>query len=276
MCRWIAYNGVPIFIEELVTKPLHSLVEQSLYTKMNYTKEGELWSTNGDGFGIGWYFEKEEPGLVKEKNPAWSDRNLYEICAQIKAKIFLAHIRATTTGAVQRSNAHPFKYRNWLFQHNGHVHQFEKLRWDLQTSLDPDIYPHLEGTTDSETFFLLAMSYGLEKNPKLALKKMVDRVQKASADNKIECGLNLSCALSDGHKLYTLRYATDGEKPKTQFYSTEWDCFKDFGSVEKELPQKSVVIVSEPLDNLSDRWEKVPENSFLTIEDGHVQIEKFI
>ena len=29
MCRWAAYRGAPVFIEELVSSPAHSLVAQS-------------------------------------------------------------------------------------------------------------------------------------------------------------------------------------------------------------------------------------------------------
>src|SRR5688572_20786995 len=98
MCRWIAYIGKPIYIDTLVTKPSRSLVEQSLNSKMSFTQEGSLLTTNGDGFGVGWYAGKEEPGLFKGAEPAWGNENLNEICSQVKAHIFMAHIRAASTG----------------------------------------------------------------------------------------------------------------------------------------------------------------------------------
>ena len=60
MCRWMAYSGTPILAEELLFRPAHSIIDQSLHSRMGAT------TTNGDGFGIGWYGEGAEPALFKE------------------------------------------------------------------------------------------------------------------------------------------------------------------------------------------------------------------
>lgn len=274
MCRWIAYQGQPIFMGALVTQPKHSLVEQSLNTKLNFTKNGNLWSINGDGFGIGWYNQKKEPGLFKDERPAWNDQNLHEICSQVKSRLFFAHVRASTSGAVQRSNAHPFKYKKWLFQHNGHVDQFEKIKRDLQMAIDPKLYHLIEGTTDSETLFYLCLTFGLEKNPKQAVQKMIQYVIDTCSKNDIpKCDANLSCAITDGDTLYTIRLATSGHA-KTQFYSTEIDCLIDLDFGDETLPEGSIVVVSEPLDTLSQKWKMIPENSFVILRHGQAQFEE--
>ena len=278
MCRWIAYSGQPIYIEQLITQPEHSLVEQSMHTELNFRADGSLMDTNGDGFGIGWYSERAEPGLYRDERPAWKNNNFREICHQIRARIFLAHVRATTTGSVQESNCHPFKYKNWLFQHNGDVTDFPKIRKSLQCDVAPEYYPYIQGTTDSETFFMLALSYGLEKNPKKALQKMVKRVEKAMTDQAYDGRLNLSCALSDGQKVYTLRYAHNVAS-KTQFYSSEsgWiherEC-KVTGDT--YFPEDNIVVVSEPLDRFDNKWHEIPDNSFSTIFQSDVKIETFM
>ena len=274
MCRWIAYSGQPIFLDSLVTQPEHSLVQQSLNSKLNITAAGHLLNTNGDGFGVGWYKEKPEPGLFKDERPAWHDENLKSICYQIKSHIFFAHIRATTTGEIQRTNCHPFQYKNWLFQHNGHVSSFEKIRRELQFEIAPELYPSLKGTTDSETFFYLAITYGLFNQPKQALQKMVSRVIQALEKAEPEGVLNLSCALSDGEALYTLRFS-HGEEPMTQFYSTDTECFVDFDKKASIIPGNSTVVVSEPLDPGSDKWVEVPNNTFTTIIDQNIKTEVF-
>lgn len=275
MCRWLAYTGEPLFIEDLVTQPTHSLVKQSLNTRMNYSPAGNLWHTNGDGFGIGWYSLKEEPGLFKDERPAWNDENLHEISSQIQTRAFLAHIRAATTAEVQRTNCHPFKYKNWLFQHNGHLSNFREIRRDLHLEIAPELYPELKGNTDSETMFLLALTYGLQKNPKEALQKMVKRIRIASRKQHTSRQLNLSCALCDGNNLYTLRYA-ENEEAMSQFYSSNLRSILDLQNKGDTLPIKSVVVVSEPLTKLSELWEEVPENSFTTIENGKVHVEDFM
>src|SRR6185503_7005335 len=55
MCRWIAYRGETVPLEQYVTAPAHSLVVQSLRALESTA------STNGDGFGMGWYSEHAEP-----------------------------------------------------------------------------------------------------------------------------------------------------------------------------------------------------------------------
>jgi predicted glutamine amidotransferase len=70
MCRFLAYHGEPILLEELIASPSHSLIKQSQHPAEGKTK------TNGDGFGVGWYGERPEPGLYRELRPAWLDENL--------------------------------------------------------------------------------------------------------------------------------------------------------------------------------------------------------
>ena len=274
MCRWIAYTGKQIFMDELVTRPAHSLVEQSLDTELNLKADGSLWTTNGDGFGVGWYDQKSEPGLFKDAMPAWNNENLHEICSQTKAHIFMAHIRASTNGKVQRANSHPFKYKNWLFQHNGDVGSFPDIKRALQFDISPELFPYIQGTTDSETCFYLALTYGLETDPKTAIEKTINRLRKAQMDAGKEVSLNLSCTISDGETLYTLRYASENEAIKTQFYSTDMSCLKDLNNACTALPDGGIIFVSEPLDRFDKKWTEVPENSFVSAKDGHVTIEE--
>lgn len=273
MCRWIAYTGEPIFMDALVTRPAHSLVEQSLNTEMNFTASGNLWTTNGDGFGVGWYNRTNEPGLFKDPRPAWNDKNLHEVCAQTEAHIFMAHIRASTHGSVQRSNCHPFKHKNWLFQHNGDVKHFSAIKRALQFDIAPELFNAVQGTSDSETCFYLALTYGLQNDPKAAFEKMVKRLEKAQKDAGFKVGINLSCAASDGKKLYTIRYASGDQLIKSQFYSTDMSCVKDISDACSILPQGGVIVVSEPLDRTGHKWIQVPENAFLIAENGTVAIE---
>ena len=77
MCRWIAYRGETIALERYVTAPAHSL---------------------------GWYGDREEPGLYREVRPAWSDENLKHLCRHISSPLFFAHVRAATGTPVTRPN----------------------------------------------------------------------------------------------------------------------------------------------------------------------------
>jgi predicted glutamine amidotransferase len=98
MCRWVAYAGPEIYLEDLVFHQEHSIVSQSLAANQS------SWVTNGDGFGVAWYTQRTTPGLFKDVLPAWNDSNLRSLAAHIRTKLFFAHVRATTGTAVNRSN----------------------------------------------------------------------------------------------------------------------------------------------------------------------------
>lgn len=271
MCRWIAYSGKPIYLESLITQPACSLVVQSLHSRMSFRPDGTTLPTNGDGFGMGWYGDKPEPGLFKVPDPAWSNENINELCGHIRSRLFMAHIRAASTGAIQRTNAHPFKFGTWLFQHNGYIGHFETIRRDLQFALAPALYAQLRGTTDSETFFLLALTYGLADDPAEGLRRAIARVAEACARHEVPLELILSCALSDGKSLYTLRYSA-GPRCHSQYYSTHADCMKELSDNAETMPRNSVVVVSEPLDQSAEHWNEMPQHSFATIREGRVDI----
>src|SRR3954452_20134184 len=109
MCRWLAYSGSPLLIADLLYKPQHSLIDQSLHSKLGAE------TTNGDGFGIGWYGVGEAPGVFYSVEPAWNDRNLREITEHIESSLVFAHIRASTGTPVQQTNCHPFRHGRWLW-----------------------------------------------------------------------------------------------------------------------------------------------------------------
>ena len=88
MCRWLAYYGDPIPLELLLFKRQHSLIDQSLHSRLGAT------TTNGDGFGVGWYGAGDEPGLYRSVHPAWNDRNLQgPRQAHLRAGLLRAHPR---------------------------------------------------------------------------------------------------------------------------------------------------------------------------------------
>jgi predicted glutamine amidotransferase len=79
MCRWLAYSGSPLLLEDLLCKPKYSLIDQSLHARLGAT------TTNGDGFGVGWYTDAETPGLFRSVEPAWNDRNLRELAGHVRS-----------------------------------------------------------------------------------------------------------------------------------------------------------------------------------------------
>ena len=159
MCRWIAYRGETIPLEQYVTAPAHSLVVQSQRALESTA------STNGDGFGMGWYGEHAEPGLYREVRPAWSDENLRYLCRHIRSHLFFAHVRASTGTPITRPNCHPFACGRWLFMHNGLIGNWSRLRRKVEALIPDEVYGSRIGTTDSEAVFLAILGAGGDKDP---------------------------------------------------------------------------------------------------------------
>ena len=73
MCRWMAYSGGKIQLDELLFKAKHNLIDQSMSSRSAETP------TNADGFGLGWYGRHPRPGLFRSIRPAWNDFNLRDL-----------------------------------------------------------------------------------------------------------------------------------------------------------------------------------------------------
>jgi predicted glutamine amidotransferase len=257
MCRLLAYSGEPIFLEELICKPQHSLVRQSMRAD-----EAKV-TTNGDGFGIGWYTgdaERAEPGLYREVTPAWSDENLLALCAAVRSPLFFAHVRATTGTAVARQNCHPFRYGKYLFIHNGQIGDYPKVRRQLEAVLPDELYALRKGATDSELMFLLAIAQ-LNKGmqPIAAVEAMLSMVNDAMSEKSVKSPLRFAAALSDGDTIYAFRYSTD-DKPPSLYLS---QC------------HGGTVVASEPLQDRASpqcpEWIAVKPNSAVIVQGDQIE-----
>jgi len=279
MCRWLAYSGPEIYLEDLIIKPSRSLLVQSRFARENFVENmpglpDGAFPTNGDGFGVAWYGERDRPGLYRDLRPAWSDRNLVNLAEQIKSGLFLAHLRAAYHGLVQRTNSHPFRYGRWVFQHNGEISGFEQVKRTLQMAVDPALFNQIRGTTDSETAFYLALTLGLDSEPQAAMERMVGLVEEAQAHTGISEPFRLTCAFSDGETIYAIRYATDG-KPKTLYHNRAGKGLNDVLYENSDSEGRGTILLSEPIDDCPENWVSVPSGSFVTVRKGDVRCEPF-
>jgi predicted glutamine amidotransferase len=268
MCRWIAYAGGPVYLEELLFKPKHSLIDQSLAACAGET------TTNGDGFGVGWYGNGQAPGLYKGIQPAWSDENLLDLASQIKSPMFMAHVRSTTGTAIQRTNCHPFRHGRWLFQHNGAIADFPELKRDLVLAISPHLFSEISGSTDSEIMFFLALTFGLEDDPIAGVEKMIGFIECVGRRHGVNRPLQMTLAILDGQTLYAFRYSSEG-KSRTLFYSASIAAMRQHFPDVHAFSDDARAVVSEPLggtENVNRFWIEVPESSAVVIAAGNLNV----
>jgi glutamine amidotransferase len=263
MCRWLAYSGAPIYLEEVIVKPEHSLIDQSLSSHSGAT------TTNGDGFGIGWYGQREIPGVYKTVRPAWNDANLAALAGQIKSNLFIAHVRATTGTAVEHSNCHPFQFENWIFVHNGAVREFDRIKRELTFAVSPELYPFIHGSTDTEIMFFLALTFGMRDDVQQGVARMVGFIEKVGRDNGVEFPVQMTLGISDGQSVYAFRYSTEGDT-RTLYHSIDMAALHEVAPESRRFSADTRAIVSEPLGQHAEGWTLVPESSFLSVSGGEV------
>lgn len=271
MCRWLAYSGSPVLLEELLLKPKYSLIDQSLNSRFGAT------TTNGDGFGIGWYGGFETPGLFHGIEPAWNDRNLQELSRHTVSPLVFAHVRASTGTAVQQTNCHPFRYRSWLWMHNGAIREFQAVKRDLAFAVDPSLYPLIEGSTDSELFFYLALTLGLQDNPPLAVEKAVGLIEQTGQRHGVEHPVQMTVATTNGVSIWTFRYSSERNSRSLYFSTAVPKLRAQFpdNPVLKMLSDEARLVVSEPLGDLAGAWNEVPESSCGIVQPGPDELRPF-
>lgn len=249
MCRFLAYSGSPVFLEDLVASPCHSLIHQSLHAEEAKT------GTNGDGFGLGWYSERPEPGVYREIRPAWSDENLLSIARQVRSHLFFAHVRAATGTASTRANCHPFAHGRHMFMHNGQVGGYPAIKRRLEALIPDDLYCARIGNTDSEALFLLVLAYlGQGLAPHQAFTQALGDAQRLSAEAGQAEPIRFAAVLTDGDAIHAVRWSSDLRPP------TLYVCERE----------GAVVVASEPVDANRECWKLAAPNSFITVAGGQV------
>jgi glutamine amidotransferase len=268
----MAWLGQPVLIEELLFKSQHGIVDQSLHSRLGAEP------TNGDGFGLGWYGSGEGPAVYRSVAPAWGDPNLRELAAHVESRLFMAHVRAAIGSPVQETNCHPFRHGEWLFVHNGFIAGFHLLRRDLMLAIDPARFADVQGSTDTEVVFHLALTLGLERDPVGALEETVGRIEATAREHGVDKAVQASFGVTDGATLWAVRYASDG-RARSLFASTDADTVRHLYPDNprfQALLDSDRLIVSEPFSDLPGIWQEIPEGTAVTARpDGTFEERPF-
>lgn len=274
MCRFVAYTGEPILLDELLYAPHNSLILQSYKAK---EREEPL---NGDGFGIGWYTPEVDPvpGVFKSVTPAWSNQNLRHLAAKIRSGSFFAHVRAATHGIpVMEVNCHPFSSGKLLWMHNGQIGGFPLLKRTIVNLLSEEQYNLIQGTTDSEHAFALFQDYIGKRESgvtlyqmKVAMQKTVAVLEKIARDHAVLEPSFLNFCVSNGTDLLALRYCSDPSTHPASLYCSEEGSYRLIDGmprlVDTVTSDRAVIVASERLTDRPNDWIPVPANHLLMID----------
>jgi len=276
MCRFLAYTGNPVIMNDLLYEPEHSLINQSYHAE----EMEEL--LNGDGFGVGWYVKKldPEPALFKSITPAWNNRNPKYLSPHIASSCIFAHVRAASVGDVTELNCHPFHFGNFLMMHNGGIEEFEEIKRPLIEKLSDERFEWIRGQTDSEYIFALFLDQLLRQTPKPATTDFCNAFNETFEildALKSKYGLReasyLNMLVTDGDAVVGSRYVTDSEKTPHSLHHSEgmkYECEDGYCYMKDtdKHHEKAILVVSEKLTKHDEDWNDVPKNNFVIVDEN--------
>lgn len=281
MCRFMIYKGKEsMTLSDLLTRPAHSIINQSFDSRLRLDMRNPI---NGDGFGVGYYRESEEPCVFKAITPAWNNVNLNSLSNCTESKLVFAHVRASTQGVLSETNCHPFLYGRILFMHNGGVLAFGKIKKKLVNYIDDKFFLFIQGSTDSESCCalfldtLFKMGYDPEDpNTKYdhgilreALLTTIRLLREWQTVLTLEPSL-LNFAVTDGESVVASRYITSRTDEAASLHFSTGSRFFAYepGLFRMERLNRSqdvIFVASEPLTFERGDWTCVPTNTVISI-----------
>jgi glutamine amidotransferase len=278
MCRFFSYFGPQTVMYDAMYNADNSLVEQSK------SAQKRRQPVNGDGFGIGWYpaHDDPEPGTYVATTPAWSDRNLRNLCSKIETPLFFAHVRDASHGMpVSSTNCHPFQTENFLWMHNGYINEFHLIKRQLINLLSDKAFNQIHGNTDSEFTFALFLDeiefnhHATTLQIKHAVTSTINKIVQLQNSANITSNASMNFVVSNGKGIVSTRYSTDKHtQPPSLFYNQSKMSLNKQGALTLRCKSnnQSIIIASEPITNDRTCWIKIDRNQIISV-NAQLEIE---
>jgi predicted glutamine amidotransferase len=107
---------------------------------------------NPDGTGLGVFGADGKPAVYKQPMAAWQDGAFATEAHEVAGTTFIAHVRYSSSAALETRNTHPFLQDDRIFAHNGVVEGLDAVDARLAELGVRDL---VQGETDSERIFAL-------------------------------------------------------------------------------------------------------------------------
>jgi glutamine amidotransferase len=147
------------------------------------------------------------------------------------------------------------------------------VRRDLMLAIDPELFPSIEGSTDSEVLFFLALTFGLELAPVTAIERMVGFVEDVGRQHGVKEPLNMTVCATDGEQIVAVRYSSEGQS-RSLFHSTSFRHLHELYPDDPRIAMAGVdafLVLSEPLADLPGWWEEIPESTAVVARGGEIE-----
>jgi glutamine amidotransferase len=287
MCRVVAYLGRPIELANVFFATDNSLVRQAHEPQMTSM-------LNLAGFGFAAWDPRSphptEPFLYRSMALPVFDANLRNLAHKLESTCAIAHVRGVQLSSPERlseTNLHPFRFRDTriAFAHNGHLREFESMRFSLVPYIRPELLRRIDGTNDSAWLHALFLSqladpFAVPGRAELcdATVRTLELVREVRAKHGIDTSSPTNLIAATGETIVATRFSYDyGWYPAADsllevdlpFVSLWFTFGVDYGPNDGEWmmhgdgPARSLLVASEPLTSDSSTWLEVPEYALL-------------
>ena len=302
LCRLLGYIGAPVELSDLIFNS-----DQSLAVQAYSSNTQNFLNVAGIGF-TAWQndsIKPQKPFSYHSTELPMYDRNLQRLADKISTNCAVGHIRATgympgTSNIITIPNCHPFQFKNTdvVLAHNGGLAAFDSIKLQITDMCDDQFSLQVQGNTDSEWIYALLMSNLNKNRAKLSAQKLADATLNTLSDiRKLRqsAGINTHSAanliISNGKSLIATCFTYDfgcydglinqavlSPEMHSLWFSLgeKFGCFEGHWTMQKQKnkPNSSLVIASEPLSNDTSTWVELQKYTMLVADysDGRLQI----
>jgi glutamine amidotransferase len=169
-----------------------------------------------DAYGFGSYAADGELLLGKRPTGAATLLSLADLVGRVDSEALIVHSRRAVVGKGKDENTQPFRFRRWLFAHDGTIEGWPEVRPRLVDALPDFLRRSVLGDTDSEHALMLFLSLLREENvldqldldPAVAgraLARTVRRIEGWSREAGVQRPSRLSFVATNGRTLVATR-----------------------------------------------------------------------
>jgi glutamine amidotransferase len=287
MCRVLAYLGRPLPLAAVLYETDNSLVRQAHSPRMTAM-------LNLAGFGVAAWEPRslapDEALLYRSTTLPVYDRNLRHLARKLAPTCILAHVRGaelSETAIVSELSVHPFHWPGTrvAFAHNGHLREFDRMRFSLVPHIRPELQRRIGGMGDTEWLYAVFLSrlrdpFGMPDVDELAeaTVKTLEIVRAVRELHQIETSSPTNLFATTGRALVATRFSYDYgwypdadsllevDLPFVSLWYTLGDTYALHDgewTMGSEHPTCSLLLASEPLTADASTWLEVPEYSLL-------------
>ena len=154
--------------------------------------------------------------------------------------------------------------------HNGFIADFHVLRRDLMLAIDPDQFADVQGSTDTEVVFHLALTLGLESDPIGALERTVGLIEATAASTASPHPCKARSASRTGPACGRCATRPRGRRARSSRRPTRTPSSSLYPENPRlqRLSEGDRLIVSEPFSDLPGLWHEIPEATAVSVRRG--------